>query len=363
MQFNFSLCTDQYWQRKCNQLSTPQLMELEAKANRILTERELSVTFKTVPALSGNLHDYVSLSKYDWPNPNTANGLPWIKRDGMTNPDFDKYDIVPLFQLCNNVGTLTAATRLLKKTAYAEKAGKFLKCWFLDPATAMTPHLNYAQFLPGNQTGSSWGLIDSHCFCALLEAVSALPLNNEWTADDLQKLKYWFMEYFLWFISNPLPIQEERTPTNHGTWYDAQYISIAMLLNRPDLARRQIREKSIPRLDVQLLYNGLQPYEITRTLSLSYSVFNLEAWSRIAAYAKVLGIDLWNQRSCSVDKGCLREAFQCLIPFLTGQRKWDFLQIGPLPRPGRLFATVHDFLEPVENFSPGLELFCISPER
>ena len=360
---DFSLCNHKYWEEKRKLLAPELRKKLYAEADQLLAEPEQSVTFKIVPAFSGNQHDYISLSKYDWPNPNTADGLPWIKRDGVTNPDCEKYDFFRLVKMCRSVGVLAAATQLSGQSIYAEKAGRFLKCWFLEPETAMTPHLNFAQFVPGNPTGSSWGLIDSHFFCPLLEAVSSLPCNAEWTPVNQEQLKHWYTDYFLWLISNPLPVKEEKAFTNHGTWYDAQLIAIAMFLQQPDLAKRQIMEKSIPRLDVQLLYNGLQPYEITRTLSLSYSVFNLEAWSRIAAYAKVLGIDLWNQRSCSVDKGCLREAFQCLIPFLTGQRKWDFLQIGPLPRPGRLFATVHDFLEPVENFSPGLELFCISPER
>ena len=152
---SFSLCNEEYWTRKRKDLPPEYQAELFAEADRILEEPELSVTFKTVPPLSGNPHDYISLSRYDWPNPDTPDGLPWIKRDGVTNPDYAKYDFFPLVKMCRNTGILTAAACLSGKTAYAEKAGKFLKCWFLHPETAMMPHLNFAQFVPGRPEGSS----------------------------------------------------------------------------------------------------------------------------------------------------------------------------------------------------------------
>lgn len=356
---DFSLCNEEYWQRKRNGLSPEYLAELFAEADRILEEPELSVTFKTVPPLSGNPHDYVSLSRYDWPNPDTPDGLPWIKRDGVTNPDYAKYDFFPLVRMCYNTGILTAAARLSGKTVYAEKAGKFLKCWFLHPETAMTPHLNFAQFVPGRPEGSSWGLIDSNMFCELLEAAAALPFSAEWTPADRDALKHWFTDYFFWYISNPLPIKEEKVFSNHATWYDAQFVAIAMFLEQPDLARRHLREKTIPRLSIQFLYNGLQPFEITRTLSLSYSVFNLEGWSKLAAYARKLGMELWQLPN--EEQATLEQAFHLLLPCLTGKAQWDFLQIKPVPlSPPRLFSMVNDFLEPVAG--PFRELLaCVAP--
>jgi hypothetical protein len=56
-------------------------------AKRALSAGPLSVTYKEMIASSGNRHDYVSLSLYKWPNPNTPDGLPYIKRDGESNPE------------------------------------------------------------------------------------------------------------------------------------------------------------------------------------------------------------------------------------------------------------------------------------
>lgn len=36
---------------------------------------------------SGNIHDYASVSRYRWANPDTPDGLPWVRRDGELNPD------------------------------------------------------------------------------------------------------------------------------------------------------------------------------------------------------------------------------------------------------------------------------------
>lgn len=35
-------------------------------------------------------NDYVSLARYFWPDPNTPNGLPYIRRDGHVNPEIKK---------------------------------------------------------------------------------------------------------------------------------------------------------------------------------------------------------------------------------------------------------------------------------
>ena len=354
------LCDDEYWRKQKLTLPEDVRLGLSRRADAIQAEPELSVTRRTVPTHTGNIHDYISLSKYNWPNPDTPDGLPWIYRDGIVNPEYEKYDLFPLIRMCRNVGILTAVSRLSDRMECAEKAGRFLKCWFLDPETAMTPHLKFAQVTPGSCSGHPAGLIDGHFFCELLEAVASLPFTKEWTPENLAQLHRWFTDYFFWLIGDPFPRKEEALRNNHGTWYDVQFVVTAVFLNHSEIARRQLLEKSIPRLSVQLMHPGFQPFELGRTLSLTYSVFNLEGWSRLAAYAKRLGIELWNHPGC--DGTTLKMGFQLLIPFLCGKQRWEHPQIGPLPNSRRLFALVNDFLEPLEEFTPGEELACIPPE-
>lgn len=361
------ICDESLWNEFRTRLNRDgaRLDELVRLADSCLEGPGFSVTDKTIPPLSGNRHDYISFSVYDWPNPDTPDGLPWIHRDGVLNPERLNYDAPRLVNFCRAVGTLTAAARITGKRNYAKRAGFLLKRWFLDPETAMTPHLNYAQFVPGVESGSPWGLIDTHFFCRLNESVRSLEFNENWTVADRAAFDGWMTQYFLWLIGNPLPVKEEGGPTNHGTWYDAQFVSIALLLGKEDLARRQLREKSIPRLSVQLLQDGRQPFELSRTLSLGYSIFNLAAWAWLSLYARKLGIELWT--TPSDDNGTLEKAFQLLLPYLTGKEKWPYTQVGPVNREEmeRLFVLVNR-LKPMPEWelAPSLSLIpCAVPEQ
>lgn len=331
-----------------------------------------SVTDKTVPAFSGNRHDYISLSVYDWPNPDTPDGLPWIHRDGLRNPETLKYDAPRLVEFCRAIGTLTAAAKLTGERKYAERAGFLLRRWFLDPETAMTPHLNYAQFVPGVESGSPWGLIDAHFFCRLNESVRSLEYNGCWTPEDRRALDGWMTQYLLWLAGNPLPVKEEKAFTNHGTWYDVQFVSVALLLGQEDLARRQLREKSLPRLSVQLQYDGGQPFELARTLSLSYSVFNLTAWSWLSLYARKLGLELWT--TPTNDGATLEKAFRLLLPALTGKKEWIHTQIVPADKTEseRLLALaallssspeLEEYLNGKAELPVAQRIPCMVPER
>ncbi|MGN6552649.1 MAG: alginate lyase family protein [Verrucomicrobiota bacterium] len=65
---------------------------LRRDADQALGRKLLAVTDKPFPAPSGDKHDYVSLSKYFWPDPKRANGLPYISRDGRASPENKQYD-------------------------------------------------------------------------------------------------------------------------------------------------------------------------------------------------------------------------------------------------------------------------------
>ena len=47
------------------------LKSLTKEADKLLDDKPLTVTEKKVPGPSGDLHDYVSLAPYYWPNPKT----------------------------------------------------------------------------------------------------------------------------------------------------------------------------------------------------------------------------------------------------------------------------------------------------
>ena len=57
-----------------------------AAADHAMTEGPFSVMDKQIAPPSGDKHDYMSRATYWWPDPSKPDGLPYIRRDGQTNP-------------------------------------------------------------------------------------------------------------------------------------------------------------------------------------------------------------------------------------------------------------------------------------
>ena len=51
-----------------------------------------SVMDKKLVPPSGNKHDYISIGRYWWPDPTKPDGLPYIRRDGQSNPERKQLD-------------------------------------------------------------------------------------------------------------------------------------------------------------------------------------------------------------------------------------------------------------------------------
>ena len=56
--------------------------KLQRDAEKALASAPFSIVNKSVAPPSGDKHDYMSQAPYFWPNPQTANGLPYFRRDG-----------------------------------------------------------------------------------------------------------------------------------------------------------------------------------------------------------------------------------------------------------------------------------------
>jgi len=51
----------------------------------------------------------VSLARYYWPDPTKPDGLPYIDRDGQSNPELEEYDSKPFHEMGAHVYTLALA--------------------------------------------------------------------------------------------------------------------------------------------------------------------------------------------------------------------------------------------------------------
>jgi hypothetical protein len=149
----------------------PALAKLTREADRALISAPLSVVRKEIAPPSGDRHDYMSLAPYWWPNPNTHDGLPYVRRDGKINPE--RYSIADRKNLENTVAsvkTLALAYYFTANEEYAKYAATRLQVWFLDPLTRMNPNLKYAQGIPGRSDGRAAGIIETHNLPELIDA-------------------------------------------------------------------------------------------------------------------------------------------------------------------------------------------------
>lgn len=98
--------------------------------------RESPITLTAFPASrsAGGKHDYFSEGDYWSPDPKNPGG-PYIRRDGMSNPDNFTAHRHALMRLSVQVPALTAAGQITRDERYASHAAKHLRAWFLDPST------------------------------------------------------------------------------------------------------------------------------------------------------------------------------------------------------------------------------------
>ncbi|MFU1878434.1 alginate lyase family protein, partial [Enterococcus faecium] len=84
--------------------------------------------------VSGNKHDYYSFGPYWWPNPDSKNGMPYIRKDGQINPDSktNGTDSKRMVQFSDDVRALALAWFYSGEDKYAKKAQQLLQAWFLD---------------------------------------------------------------------------------------------------------------------------------------------------------------------------------------------------------------------------------------
>jgi hypothetical protein len=301
--------------------------KLIREADRVLTSGTLSVVQKELTPPSGNKHDYMSIAPYWWPNPNTPNGIPYVRRDGEINPERDQTsDRKRLDSIVQAVKTLSLGHFFTGQEKYAAQATKLLGVWFLESATKMNPNLRYAQAIPGRNNGRGAGIIETHNLPELIDAVGMLYESTSWEQRNQRALQDWFNAYLIWLLESPEGRAEAKAQNNHGSWYDVQVASYALFTGKNELAKKVLSEFPTKRIAKQIEPDGRQPRELERTQAWNYSLFNLEALFDAASIADKLGMDLWNYET--QDKRGIRTALDWLLPFATGAKMWSYQQIS-----------------------------------
>jgi hypothetical protein len=282
-----------------------------------------TVTAKGLTPPSGDKHDYMSIAPYWWPDPSKPNGLPYIRKDGETNPSSknDDTDSARIQRMCERVLNLALAGYLADRAAYRAKAAEQIRVWFLESATRMNPNLRYGQAVPGVVDGRGIGLIDSRNFWMIIDAVGLIAGPDGLKDDEVAALKRWFGDFATWMATSPEGHEEYTWHNNHGAYFDAQLAGYALFGGQTERARQTVADAIHLRLASHFAKDGKQYAELERTQPFHYSAFNLEAHLRLARYGEIVGVDYWN---ADQDGRTLKAAVDYLVPFLAAPKTWPY---------------------------------------
>jgi hypothetical protein len=309
-----------------NKRYTGPYQRLLRESEAILRERPTSVMDKPDEkvAKSKDKHDFVSVGKYAWPNPNTPDGMPWVQRDGYINVDnFRKDDAARLDKMSNRVSKLCMAYFFSDDPRFAEKAAELVRVWFVDTATRMNPELTYAQVIPGhdNDMGHIAGVIFGRTLVNVLAGLALIQHTAAYTADIDQGVKRWFGEYAGWLTTSGPGIGEGRTTNNHSIAYDEQLIAVALFEGDTASARRLTAEFHPKRIFRQVEPDGKMPRELARTRALGYSIYNVKNMLEICEMVKGLNASFYF--ITSPDGRSIGSAIDYIVTYL-GKKESDF---------------------------------------
>src|SRR5262245_5855565 len=311
---------------KKDKILQPALEALCSDADKALKAGPFSVTQKERVPPSGDKHDYLSLAPYWWPDPKSKDGLPYIRRDGETNPDSKVGTDSPLIgAMAGAVETMAVAYYFTGEERYAEHAALLIRAWFLNSETKMNPHFRYAQAVLGHNDGRGTGLIESRHFIKIVDSVGMLSGSRSWKDNDTRALVMWFRDFVKWMQTSPHGKDEASAKNNHGSWYAAQLACYALFIGDRELARKTA-ESARDRIAQQIEPDGKQPLELQRTRTLGYSLFNLIALMTLAEAGNKVGVDLYNFETR--DGRSIRRALDYLAPYADPTMQWPHQQIN-----------------------------------
>ena len=268
----------------------------------------------------GGPHDFYSNADYWWPDPSKPDGLPYVQRDGESNPNNFNEHRHCVTQLRDAVAALGAAYQVTGEDRYATKAAELLRVFFLDPDTRMNPWLDFAQAIPGRTPGRGTGIIDTLHLAEVPVAVEAMQKSPAFPKEVLAGLRTWFREYAEWLTTSKNGKEEAAARNNHAV---AFYLQLAVFAeftgDAAKLAecRRQFKDVFVAN---QMAGDGSFPAELRRTKPYGYSIFQLDNMATLCQVLSTPKENLW--LFTLPDGRGMRQALAYLYPFLADKSKW-----------------------------------------
>lgn len=291
------------------------------KAENALMEPIPHITDISSGKCGGDSHDYYSNGDYWWPNPQTADGLPYIRRDGQTNPDNFNGHRMMLRHMRTNTVFLTAAYELTGEERFARQAVVILREFFLEEETKMNPHLNYAQAIPGVCSGRGIGIIDTLHLVDVVFAADKLHVAGMMPDSVDRGLRQWFAGYLGWMLTSVNGVEEMNAANNHSVCFFVQAAAFALFTNN-ELIAGFCRNQYKGRLLKQMEKDGSFPEELGRTKPYSYSIFIIDNLVSICQLLSKPGDNLWEYQRPE-GQGILK-GLEYIKPYVLDKDSWPY---------------------------------------
>jgi hypothetical protein len=289
-------------------------------AEAAMKQKPLTITSNRAKLSEGGPNDFYSNGDYWWPDPTKPDGLPYIKRDGETNPENFTAHRDIMRELRDVVAALAAAWLATGEAKYPEKAAALLETFFIDPATRMNPNLEYAQAIPGVTPGRGIGIIDTLHLIEIPKAVEAMKDSEAFTPELGKNLRAWFRDYVKWMTESKNGKEEATTKNNHAVAYFLQVAVFAEFTGeeaRLADCRQRFKEVFVP---AQMAEDGSFPQELARTKPYGYSIFQLDNMATLCQVLSTSEESLWDYER--PDGRGIRRAMAFLHPFLADKSTW-----------------------------------------
>lgn len=319
-------------------------------------EKPVTVTDFIAERSSSGIHDFYSEGDYWWPDSLNPDG-PYIKKDGMTNPDNFVAHRHAMIRFSRIVANLTSAYLLTGDEKYVAPALEHIDAWFMDDSTKMNPNLLYAQAIKGIATGRGIGIIDTIHLIEVVQSLIKLEETGMLPAEYADKTKEWFAEYLEWMSTHPYGIKEKNAANNHGTCWAMQAAEFAKYTGNEEMmdsCRAGFKNLFLVR---QMASDGSFPLELDRTKPYGYSLFNLDAMAALCHILSTEDDDMWTYTT--TDGKNMKLGLDFLTPYIADKNSWPYKQDvmywdeWPVAHPAMLFGWLEfgdtDYLNLWEN--------------
>jgi hypothetical protein len=270
---------------------------------------------------TGGIHDYYSNGDYWWPDLKKPAGLPFIRRDGETNPENFKAHRMILRRMRSKAVYLAGAYRLTGMENYALHGIRMLKRFFLDRETRMNPSLTYAQAIPGICEGRGTGIIDTLHLADVVFAIEEFQRSGFLEEETYGKLKEWFASYLDWMLTGKNGREEMNTGNNHSVCFFVQAAVFALFTENERIAefcRNRYKQVLLKQMEA----DGSFPGELGRTKPYSYSIFVMDNMVSICELLSTPQDDLWSY-TLPGGQG-IQKGLDFILPYIKDKKLWPY---------------------------------------